>query len=133
MAEPIPIPTTPQSHPARHMIAVVSGKGGVGKSTVAVNLALGLRALGHEVGIFDADLYGPNVPLLLGVHRRKAITGWSGDLWAPVWRPAGAQPYIRPLLRFGLKLMSLALLVSEDQPINPHPEEVGNLAVRTLE
>lgn len=121
-----------QSHPASHVIAVGSGKGGVGKSTISVNLALGLQALGAQVGLFDADIYGPNVPLLLGIHRRQAAKQWQGMSWAPVWRPQAASGYIRPLDRFGLRLMSLGLLVPEDQAINPHPEEVGRLAVQTL-
>src|SRR5688572_14818130 len=53
------------------IVAVASGKGGVGKTTVTVNLAIALASLGHRVGLFDADLYGPNVPLLMGVTRRK--------------------------------------------------------------
>jgi ATP-binding protein involved in chromosome partitioning len=121
-----------QHHPATHVIAVGSGKGGVGKSTVAVNLALGLQALGAQVGLFDADIYGPNVPLLLGIHRRRPGKQWEGMSWAPVWRVQSAPQYIRPLERFGLRLMSLGLLVAEDQPINPHPDEVGRLAVQTL-
>jgi ATP-binding protein involved in chromosome partitioning len=115
-----------------HIIAVGSGKGGVGKSTVSVNLALGLQALNARVGLFDADVYGPNVPLLLGIHRRQTGKQWQGMSWAPVWRPPGAARYIRPLERFGLQVMSLGLLVPEDQSINPPLEDVGQLAARTL-
>jgi ATP-binding protein involved in chromosome partitioning len=55
----------------KNLIAVGSGKGGVGKTTVAVNLAVGLAALGHKTGLMDADVYGPNVPLMMGINRRR--------------------------------------------------------------
>ncbi len=88
----------------RHIIAVASGKGGVGKSTTAVNLALGLQANGLKVGILDADIYGPSVPRLLG------ITG----------RPEPVSPgsrTLKPLEGFGLKAMSMGFLVEEDTPM----------------
>jgi ATP-binding protein involved in chromosome partitioning len=110
-----------------HTLAVASGKGGVGKTTVTVNLALALQSLGARVGIFDADVFGPNVPLMLGVHRRK-----PGQGYVPTARRRGAEPYIQPLERFGLKVMSMGLIVSEDQVINPMAEVVGQLVVETL-
>jgi ATP-binding protein involved in chromosome partitioning len=110
-----------------HTLAIASGKGGVGKTTVTVNLALALQALGGRVGIFDADIFGPNVPLMLGVHRRKA-----GGGFVPTARPKEAAAYIEPLERYGLKLMSMGLIVAEDQVINPMAEEVGNIVVQTL-
>ena len=88
----------------KHIIAVASGKGGVGKSTTSVNLALGLQANGLKVGILDADIYGPSVPRLLG------ITG----------RPEPVSPgsrTLKPLDGFGLKAMSMGFLVEEDTPM----------------
>jgi ATP-binding protein involved in chromosome partitioning len=110
-----------------HVLAVASGKGGVGKTTVTVNLALALHALGASVGIFDADIFGPNVPLMLGVHRRKA-----GQGFVPVARRKDAEPYIQPLERFGLKIMSMGLIVAEDQVINPLAEVAGQVVVETV-
>jgi ATP-binding protein involved in chromosome partitioning len=111
----------------RHIVAVASGKGGVGKTTVTVNLALALQQLGARVGIFDADIYGPNVPLMLGVHRTRAGSGY-----VPVVRAKDAPAYIRPLQRFGLKVVSMGLLMAEDQVINPPGDAVGQLVVQTL-
>jgi ATP-binding protein involved in chromosome partitioning len=88
----------------RHIIAVASGKGGVGKSTTAVNLALGLQTLGLKVGVLDADVYGPSMPRLLG------LTG----------RPEPVEPgsrTLKPLQGFGLKVMSIGFLVEEDTPM----------------
>jgi len=110
-----------------HVIAVASGKGGVGKTTVTVNLALALKALGARVGIFDADIFGPNVPLMLGIHRRRA-----GGGFVPVVRRKGAAAYIEPLERYGLKIMSMGLIVAEDQVINPDASDVGSIVVQTL-
>ncbi len=85
----------------KNVIAVSSGKGGVGKSTVAVNLACALQTTGARVGILDADVYGPNVPIMLG------LTG----------RPKTADQKIYPLVTNGLQVMSIALLIAEDQPV----------------
>ena len=85
----------------KNVVAVSSGKGGVGKSTVAVNLACALRQTGARVGILDADVYGPNVPMMLGV---------SGQ-------PAVVDKKIVPFERHGLQVMSMALLVADDQPV----------------
>ncbi|MEM7202741.1 MAG: Mrp/NBP35 family ATP-binding protein [Planctomycetota bacterium] len=86
---------------ARNVIAVSSGKGGVGKSTVAVNLACALHLAGAKTGILDADLYGPNVPMMLGV---------SG-------KPEGRGDKIFPFVREGVQVMSIGLLVPEEQPV----------------
>jgi ATP-binding protein involved in chromosome partitioning len=88
----------------KHIVAVASGKGGVGKSTTAVNLALGLQTLGLKVGVLDADVYGPSMPRLLG------LTG----------RPEPVEPgsrVLKPLQGFGLKVMSIGFLVEEDTPM----------------
>ena len=94
------------------LLAVASGKGGVGKSTVTVNLALALAAVGRKVGILDADIHGPNVPLLLGVRRREAARGLAlmsiGGRLPPSQRP-------QPLERHGLAMLSLGLFVGEEQ------------------
>lgn len=81
------------------VIAVASGKGGVGKSTTALNLALALRDLGLRVGLLDADIYGPSVPRLTGVHDKPTLND--------------AKKMI-PITRFGLRLMSIGFLVTED-------------------
>ena len=109
------------------ILVIASGKGGVGKTTVTVNLALALQRTGAKVGIFDADIYGPNVPLMLGIHQNRV----SQD-YVPIVRRKGALPYIPAVERFGLKLMSIGLIMGEQQVINPLPDEVGRLVVQTL-
>ena len=84
------------------VIAVASGKGGVGKSTVAVNLALALARLGLKTGLLDADIYGPSVPRLLNIHEKpKSRDG----------------KVLEPIEKFGIKTMSIGFLVREDQPM----------------
>ena len=86
----------------KHVIAVASGKGGVGKSTVAVNLALGLQAIGLKVGVVDSDIYGPSQPRLLGVSGKPTVA--HGKV-------------IKPLEGWGLKVMSMGFLVDEGTPV----------------
>jgi ATP-binding protein involved in chromosome partitioning len=81
------------------VIAVASGKGGVGKSTTAINLALGLRDLGLRVGLMDADIYGPSVPRLTGIREKPQLND---------------QKKMVPLMRFGLAIMSIGFLVEEE-------------------
>jgi len=88
----------------KHVIAVASGKGGVGKSTVAVNLALALKQLGAKVGLMDADIYGPNIPIMLGISPEK--------------RPEGnAQEKILPLEAHGVKAISIGFFANPEQPV----------------
>ena len=109
-----------------NLIAVASGKGGVGKTTTAVNLALALAQSGASVGLYDADLYGPNVPLMLGVRRKTSKKGF-----VPVAR-AGSDPYIEPLVRYGLKVMSIGLIMGSDDAVTPDPKAAGNIILQTL-
>ncbi|MEB3316975.1 MAG: Mrp/NBP35 family ATP-binding protein [Cyanobacteriota bacterium] len=90
----------------RRVIAVSSGKGGVGKSTVAVNLACALARLGLRVGLLDADIYGPNAPTMLGV---------AGQV--PEVRGSGADQVLQPLETCGLAMVSMGLLIADDQPV----------------
>ena len=84
------------------IIAVASGKGGVGKSTTAVNLALGLRDLGLKVGMLDADIYGPSLPKLLAIREKPQTIGGTR---------------LKPIERYGLKVMSIGFLIEEETPM----------------
>jgi ATP-binding protein involved in chromosome partitioning len=109
-------PAAPQQRPHAHpadkaqpgipgvdaIIAVASGKGGVGKSTTAVNLALGLRDLGLKVGILDADIYGPSIPKLFAIKEKPQTIGGKR---------------LKPIERHGLAVMSIGFLVDEDTPM----------------
>jgi len=96
-------PPVPQSLPGvAHIVAVGSGKGGVGKTTVAVNLAVALGKLGYRVGLLDADIYGPNVPTMLGQTRQPTIA---------------AENRIVPLTSHGVKFISIGLISPGDKPL----------------
>lgn len=90
----------------KNIIAVVSGKGGVGKSTVAANLAVALAQGGAQVGLMDADIYGPSVPIMFGVRGER-----------PMMMDVEGKGMIVPLERFGIKLMSIGLLVDEKNAV----------------
>jgi ATP-binding protein involved in chromosome partitioning len=92
----------------KNVIAVVSGKGGVGKSTVAANFALALARGGATVGLMDADIYGPSVPIMFGVRGERPMMAGGGE---------GGKPQIVPLEKFGIKLMSIGLLVDEKNAV----------------
>lgn len=90
----------------KNIIAVVSGKGGVGKSTVSANLALALAEGGASVGLMDADIYGPSVPMMFGVRGER-----------PLMKEVDGKGMIVPLQKFGIKLMSIGLLVDEKSAV----------------
>ncbi len=90
----------------KNIIAVASGKGGVGKSTVAVNLAYGLKQLGASVGIVDADLYGPSIPTMLGLQGQR-----------PKIQEIYGKPKIVPLQAFGLPVISIGVIVEPEQAV----------------
>ncbi len=104
-AAPAPAPATardPGLLPGvSHVVAVASGKGGVGKSTVATNLSVAMAALGLRVGLLDADIYGPSIPLMFGVNRRPEIRGGK----------------IQPFVQHGVRIMSLGFLLDPDTPV----------------
>ena len=91
---------TEPHQPATHVIAIASGKGGVGKSTTSINLALALAATGKKVGILDADIYGPSLPRLIGLNQKPQSDGQK----------------ILPIDAWGLQTMSIGYLVAEDAP-----------------
>jgi ATP-binding protein involved in chromosome partitioning len=91
------------------VVAVGSGKGGVGKSTVSLNLALAMSSLGRRVGLLDADLYGPNIPLMVGLTRHT----WTQD-----WTLASRRRVrLQPMDRYGLQIVSAGFILGEDQPL----------------
>lgn len=96
----IPAPQPREQAGLGRIIAVSSGKGGVGKSTVAANLAIALAQQGHRVGLMDADVYGPNIPRMFGTADKPLVIGGR----------------IKPLLAHGIKLMSIGFLVERDAP-----------------
>ena len=86
----------------KRIVAVASGKGGVGKSTTSVNLACGLALLGGRVGLLDCDIYGPSIPLMMGIKERPTLS---------------VDEKMIPLLSHGVKLMSIGFLLDDDQPV----------------
>jgi len=88
----------------KHLIAVASGKGGVGKSTTAINLALGLKSLGLRVAVLDADVYGPSMPKLFGLTGRPEASSAEGKK-------------MKPMSRYGVEVSSIGFLVDEDTPM----------------
>jgi ATP-binding protein involved in chromosome partitioning len=114
-----------------HLLVVGSGKGGVGKSTVSVNLAVALAKRGAQVGLLDADAYGPSVPMMLGIRKRGESQGWRATL--PLGQRGKLSPdkMLKPLLRYGVKVMSVGFFIGEEQAVAPIPDVLG-LLIRQL-
>jgi len=91
----------------KNIVAISSGKGGVGKSTVAVNVAVGLAQTGAKVGLLDADIYGPNVPTMLGLNEAKVVVQKDGK----------GQDVLEPAFNYGVKMVSMGFLIDPDQPV----------------
>lgn len=106
----------------KNAVAVAAGKGGVGKSTTAVNLALALQEMGARVGLLDADIHGPSIPIMLGVTDGEQPEGEEVD---------GAQR-IYPLERYGLKIMSVGFLTERDNPIIWRGPMIGKMLTTFL-
>jgi ATP-binding protein involved in chromosome partitioning len=116
----------PQANPAtaksgnlpqvKNIIAVASGKGGVGKSTVSVNLALGLKAMGAKVGLLDADLYGPSIPTLLGLQGEK-----------PRLEKLYGQPKMLPLEKYGISTISIGFIIEPEQAVVLRGPRLGGI------
>lgn len=123
---------------ANYRLMVISAKGGVGKSTMTVNLAAALTARGLKVGIFDADIHGPNIPALLGITQTRNLNMGNGLPHPESMMPVEARSDsldmrpITPLTRYGMKIMSIGLLVGEQQNLNPEPKELGRMVTLML-
>jgi len=104
------VPQRHQAGPARRVVAIASGKGGVGKSTLTLNLALAFSARGSTVGVLDADLYGPDIPLMVGLKRTERARELQ------LWR-LGRPITLPPVEVHGLRLMSIGFLLGEDQAL----------------
>ncbi len=107
--------TSPLAH-VKHIIAVASGKGGVGKSTVSVNLALGLQKLGAKVGLVDADLYGPSIPTMLGLQGQR-----------PKVQEVYGKPKITPLDANGIPVMSIGFIIEPEQAVVLRGPRLGGI------
>src|SRR5690606_24403383 len=90
----------------KHIIAVASGKGGVGKSTVSTNFAISLAQQGYKVGLLDADIYGPSAPIMFGIRGER-----------PMMREVNGKGKIVPIEKFGVKVISMGMLIDEKQAV----------------
>lgn len=114
------------------LLVVGSGKGGVGKSTVSVNLAVALAKQGARVGLLDGDAYGPSIPMMLGV--RKRAPGFGGAVTLPLAERQDIPPErkMQPLPRYGITIMSVGFFIGEEQAVAPMPDVLGMLMRQML-
>ena len=114
------------------LVVVGSGKGGVGKSTVSVNLAVALAKSGATVGLLDGDAYGPSIPMMLGVRKRQAAP--ASSLYLPLANSGkvDAEQMLKPLDRYGIKVMSVGFFIGEEQAVAPIPDVLGMLIRQLL-
>lgn len=114
------------------LLVVGSGKGGVGKSTVSVNLAVALGKKGARVGLLDGDAYGPSIPMMLGVRRKAASKGSEAVLPLAERKEIPPEMKIKPLPRYGIKIMSVGFFIGEEQAVAPMPDVLGMLIRQLL-
>jgi ATP-binding protein involved in chromosome partitioning len=114
------------------LLVVGSGKGGVGKSTVSVNLAVALAKQGMQVGLLDGDAYGPSIPMMLGVRKRAASKGAEAVLPLAERKDLPREKKLPPLLRYGVKIMSVGFFIGEEQAVAPMPDVLGMLIRQLL-
>ena len=105
----------------KNIIAIASGKGGVGKSTVAINLALGLKAMGARVGLMDADLYGPSVPTLMGLQGQR-----------PKLEKLYGQPKMHPIEKYGIHTISIGYIIEPEQAVVLRGPRLGGIIKQFL-
>jgi ATP-binding protein involved in chromosome partitioning len=115
-----------------NLLVVGSGKGGVGKSTVSVNLAVALAKQGAQVGLLDGDAYGPSIPMMLGVRKREAGQGWGTYLPLAHRGKLSPEQMLKPLVRYGVKVMSVGFFIGEEQAVAPIPDVLGMLIRQLL-
>jgi ATP-binding protein involved in chromosome partitioning len=122
----------PRINQVEKVLVVGSGKGGVGKSTVSVNLAVALAKRGARVGLLDADAYGPSVPMMLGVRKRSASQGWNATLPLGQRGELSPEQMLKPLMRYGVEVMSVGFFIGEEQAVAPIPDVLGVLIRQLL-